>query len=83
MQVTLKLFASLGQYLPPGAVQNTVAVETAEGTTVRALLDHHNVPLAKCHLILVNGIYQPPARSADVVLNAGDILACWPPVAGG
>jgi sulfur carrier protein ThiS len=34
-------------------------------------------------LVLVNGVYIPPERWQTQVLNEGDVLAIWPPVAGG
>ena len=83
MQVTLKLYASLGVYLPGTAVKNEVKLEVADGTTIRQLLDAHNVPPAACHLVLVNGHFQAPAVRGAVQLKPGDALAVWPPVAGG
>jgi sulfur carrier protein ThiS len=83
MQVTLKLYASLGIYLPEGAQKNEARIDVAEGTTIRQLLDEHNVPPKACHLVLLNGHFQAPAVRQDVRLKAGDHLAVWPPVAGG
>lgn len=83
MQVTLKLYASLGVYLPGHAERNEAAVEVAEGTTIEALLDRYQVPRASCHLVLRNGIFQAPAARGQVRLVAGDAIAVWPPVAGG
>ena len=83
MQVTLKLYASLGVNLPDNAAKNQAAVEVSDGTTIRQLLDEHNVPPAACHLVLLNGVFQPPAVRSGVALKPGDALAVWPPVAGG
>lgn len=83
MLITLKLYASLGAYLPDGAVKNEAKIEVADGTTIRQLLDAHNVPPAACHLVLVNGHFQAPAVRGAVQLKPGDALAVWPPVAGG
>lgn len=83
MQVTLKLFASLGAFLPADAERNQAEVEIADGTTIRELLDRHHVPPQACHLVLLNGIFQPPASRGAVRLKAGDAVAVWPPVAGG
>jgi sulfur carrier protein ThiS len=83
MQVILKLYASLGAFLPAGAEGNVATVDVPEGTSVLDLLDRHNVPRQQCHLVLVNGIFQPPAARAGARLNAGDHVAAWPPVAGG
>jgi sulfur carrier protein ThiS len=83
MRVTLKLFASLGQYLPAHADRNEATIEVPEGTTIRELLDLHGVPREACHLVLLNGLFHPPARRAEVKLKQGDAVAVWPPVAGG
>lgn len=83
MKVTLKLYASLGVFLPAHAERNEAPVDVEEGTTVRALLDRYNVPPQSCHLVLLNGIFQAPAVRTSVQLKAGDALAVWPPVAGG
>lgn len=83
MQVTLKLYASLGPFLPPGAERNQAPVEVTEGTTVRELLDQHRVPPESCHLVLLNGVFQAPSVRGAVRLKPGDAVAVWPPVAGG
>ncbi|MFM9941871.1 MAG: MoaD/ThiS family protein [Hyphomicrobiaceae bacterium] len=83
MQVTLKLYASLGAYLPPHAERNEAPIEVGEGTSIKDLLDRYQVPGESCHLVLLNGIFQAPAVRAHVVLKPGDAVAVWPPVAGG
>lgn len=83
MQVTLKLYASLGIYLPDHAAKNEAKIEVPEGTTIKKILDDHQVPPVMCHLVLLNGHFQAPAVRANVQLKAGDAVAVWPPVAGG
>ncbi len=83
MKVTLKLYASLGTFLPDGAERNMADVEVADDTTIRALLDQYKVPPQSCHLVLLNGVFQPPGVRANVKLQPGDAVAVWPPVAGG
>lgn len=83
MNIRLKLYASLGQYLPAGAKQNEATVEVADGETITTLLERYNVPRDACHLVLLNGVFQAPASRGDKTLSDGDALAVWPPVAGG
>lgn len=83
IEVTLKLYASLGAFLPEGSTRNEARVRIAPGTTIDALLDAHNVPRESRHLVLLNGVFQPPAARPSVMLSERDALAVWPPVAGG
>lgn len=83
MQMTLKLYASLGRYLPEGARQNEASIDVPDGTTITEVLDRYHVPREACHLVLVNGVFQAPSTRATTALKDGDALAVWPPVAGG
>ena len=83
MNITLKLYASLATCLPAHAAKNEAEISVTSGATIQDVLDAYNVPFEKCHLILVNGVFSPPATAREVVLHEGDALAVWPPVAGG
>lgn len=83
MNITLKLYASLGAFLPPGAVRNAIDLDVADGATIGDVLARQHVPRETCHLMLVNGIFSPPASADGKKLVDGDTLAVWPPVAGG
>lgn len=83
MQVQLELYASLMRYLPPGAERHRIAVEVPEGFTVQALLDRYRIPREQSHLVLHNGVFLYPQQREQTVLEQGDVIAAWPPVAGG
>ena len=83
MKITLKLYASLGNFLPPKAERNQIEIEVSENSSVGEVLQNFNVPMESCHLILVNGIFTPPVTSSSKRLNSGDVVAVWPPIAGG
>lgn len=83
MKITLKLYASLGKHLPDHAVRGEADIEVTAGITLEGILKAHDVPLEHCHLVLVNGHYIAPSQRAEKVLEDGDALAVWPPVAGG
>jgi sulfur carrier protein ThiS len=83
IKITLKLYATLAEYLPANAVANVAEIEVPEGTSPHAVIDWQRVPRARAHLVLVNGVYVPPARRDEPLLQPGDALAIWPPVAGG
>lgn len=83
MKITLKLYANLSRYLPPGARDNAIELDVPEDTTVARLLERFSIPRAEAHLVLVNGIYRNSTTDADSPVAAGDTVAMWPPVAGG
>lgn len=83
MNITLKLYATLTPYLPSGAQRNQAQIEVADGASVHDVLTARRVPMETCHLILVNGLFTPPRSAMDKQLCEGDVLAVWPPVAGG
>jgi len=83
MKITLKLFASLAEYLPAGAVRNAVQVDVPCNASLNQIIDRHRVPRDLAHLVLVNGHFAGQENRDRTVLNEGDTLAIWPPVAGG
>ena len=88
MEITLKLFASLTDHLPherDGRARNgnALAIDVPDCTTVQSVIDEFRLPAASAHLVLVNGVFVPRAARATHALRSGDVLAIWPPVAGG
>ena len=83
MNIRVKLYASLGQYLPSSAERNEIEYEVTTGARVTEVLDTFMVPQEMCHLVLVNGNYLAPSERDQYTLNDNDHLAVWPPVAGG
>lgn len=83
MRITFKLFATLGDYLPPGARFNQIELDLTQGATVAEVIDTHALPPKLVHLVLINGHFVPPTERATRALVDGDVLAIWPPIAGG
>jgi sulfur carrier protein ThiS len=84
MRVTLKLYATLTDYLPAAArAGNLVQVDVGDEATIASLLAPYNIPPRLVHLVLVNGVYVPPDERAARAFRDGDVLAVWPPIAGG
>jgi len=83
MRFTVKLYASLSRWLPAGARNNAVELEGAQSASPAAVLAGLGVPREHCHLVLVNGTYLAPAERDDHALVEADVLAAWPPIAGG
>ncbi len=84
MNITLKLFASLTDYLPPESkYTNIVALDIAPEVTIGQLVEQYRLPAKQVHLVLVNGSYIAPEHRASKTLVEGDVLAIWPRIAGG
>ncbi|MFK7852540.1 MAG: MoaD/ThiS family protein [Granulosicoccus sp.] len=84
MKITFKLFATLQDLLPAGAVKNAVDIEVADDVSLNEIIDRFKVPRELAHLVLVNGVfYCETDRDDRTVLKENDVLAIWPPVAGG
>jgi sulfur-carrier protein len=84
MKITLKLFASLTDYLPADARRsNIVELDVSEGASILQIIEPFGLPMKLVHLVLVNGHYINPEDRATRTLAEGDVLAIWPPIAGG
>ena len=85
MKITFKLFASLTDYLPVARERgsNAVEIDVPEGASIGEVVAPFQLPLKMVHLVLVNGVYVAPAERVTRRLAEGDVLAIWPPIAGG
>jgi len=84
MKASLKLFASLSKYLPAEAQRTScLELDLPPGTTVHQVIVGHGIPPELCSLVLLNGLFIPPGERASRHISEGDVLALWPPVAGG
>lgn len=73
--ITLKLFATLGKFMPEGA--DNYQVET--GTSVRELIAGLKIPEEKAKLIFIDGV----RGELDSILQGGERIGIFPPVGGG
>ncbi|MBS0510828.1 MAG: MoaD/ThiS family protein [Proteobacteria bacterium] len=83
MKIAFKLFASLSDYLPAGSRDNRIELDVDEGVSVAEMIRRYQVPERSAHLVLVNGLFVPPAERSRRRLQEGDEVAVWPPIAGG
>jgi len=84
MSITFKLYATLQDLLPSNAVKNAALIDVATDVSLNELIDRYRVPRELAHLVLVNGIFPCDAdRDQHNVLKPDDVVAIWPPVAGG
>ena len=83
MKITFKLYATLSDFLPPGQRHNAIEIEIDPAATIADLVERFRLPPGLVHLVLVNGVYVAPDQRMERTLAPGDVLAIWPPVAGG
>lgn len=76
--ITLKLFGGFRRHLPSGIEGHACEIEVPWGATPGHVLAHFDVPTEGA-VILVNGL----TSGLDRPLEAGDVLAAFPSLAGG
>jgi sulfur-carrier protein len=79
MKIEIALYATLSQYLPPGAQNRKAVIEVTDGATVRDVMTQLGIPSDLPNILLVNG---RQARE-DTALTDGQSLSIFPPLAGG
>lgn len=77
MKVELHLYATLRKFYPPQG--GPLSMDLKDGSRVSYLLEHLGIPSDTPRVVLVNG---RPAET-DAVLQEGDRVVLFPPVAGG
>jgi sulfur carrier protein ThiS len=84
MKITLKLFASLAVYLPADMrSRHRIDLEMDADATVLDVIQRQGIPPSQCAIVLVDGVWVALGERATRVLSQGEVLAIWPPVAGG
>lgn len=84
MKVDVRLFASLRDRFPPEA-RGRGTLELDPGASLQDLIDRLEVPSALAQMVLVDGRQAPRARTARaaIVLEEGQTVSIFPPLAGG
>jgi sulfur carrier protein ThiS len=84
MKITFKLFATLTDYLPAQSRRsNLMELEVPGDASISQIIEPFGLPPKLVHLVLVNGTFVQPADRLSRTLKEGDVLAIWPPIAGG
>jgi len=84
MRITLKLFASLAAHLPAEArASHALELDVSAGTTVLDVIRRQGIPEVLCAIVLIDGRWVARPDRATRALAEGQVLAIWPPIAGG
>ena len=58
-------------------------LDVAPDASILSIIDSFALPEKLVHLVLVNGHYVAPEARGTRQLVENDVLAIWPPIAGG
>lgn len=83
MKIYYELYATLMTYLPPGKSRHRRELNVDADTVPYQVIDQLKIPRKQAHLVILNGVFVPPDERAHKTFQEGDVLAIWPPVAGG
>ncbi|MBI2202271.1 MAG: MoaD/ThiS family protein [Candidatus Rokubacteria bacterium] len=79
MKVEVQLFATLAPYQPPSGEDGRALLDVPPGTTVTQALRALGIPDEMPRIVLVNG----HDALDDRLLQPDDVVAAFPPLAGG
>jgi molybdopterin synthase sulfur carrier subunit len=79
MEIEIKLFATLRDYLPEGSSRFSCKMKIDGHTRIEDVMSVLKIPEEMPKIILVNGIH----GKKEQILKDGDVLSVFPPVAGG
>jgi sulfur carrier protein ThiS len=83
MQVTVKLFGTLRQYLPAGSGFNSCELTTAERPMLNQLLQMLPIPDHKAYLVILNDEKINKQEYASTQIEETDEVVLLPPIKGG
>lgn len=78
MKIEFRLYASLSVYMPETDRTDSI-IDINKGTSIQKLLEQYNVPAESVKIIFLNGVH----AEGDEILNEGDRVGVFPPIAGG
>lgn len=79
IKIEVTLFATLRRYHPEKQGKKSFTFTVSAGTTVAQLLDHLGIPAEEVKMTFVNNL----RKTKEYVLQDGDNVGIFPPIAGG
>ena len=83
MQVTVKLFGALRQYLPAGSGFNSCELTTAANPMLDDVLGMLAIPERKAYLVIVNDVKLSREDYVSTQVHENDEIVLLPPIKGG
>lgn len=83
MQVSVKLFGALRQFLPAGSDFNACTLTVDEGARLPDVLEQLPIPDDKRYLVLLNDFKLDKDQYAETEISASDEIVLLPPIKGG
>lgn len=83
MQISVKLFGALRQFLPPGSQFNSCQLTVGEDASINDVLLKLPIPDDKPFLVLFNDTKIDREQYADISVSASDAIVLLPPIKGG
>ena len=78
-KVEINLYATLRKHRSEEAPGKPLLVEVSDGTTLTGLLEQLGIPEEEIQVVFVNNMQ----RHLSYILQPGDKLGIFPPIAGG
>ena len=83
MQVTVKLFGALRQFLPSGSGFNSCRLTTTANSMLEDVLGMLTIPEHKAYLVIVNDEKINREDYASIQVRENDEIVLLPPIKGG
>jgi sulfur carrier protein ThiS len=84
VRMTLKLYASLTRFLPDAfRKSHAMPMVVDASATIESIIAPLGMPPGLVKLVVLNGVFVPPSQRPMTRFTDGDVLAIWPPIAGG
>jgi molybdopterin converting factor small subunit len=84
VRIEIRMFMTFKKYLPTGSSEGKAILSVKDGAMVADLLDILDIPPDKPKLVIINGISRGISDAVNTeTLNEGDVVAIFPPAAGG
>ncbi|NNE63394.1 MAG: MoaD/ThiS family protein [Gammaproteobacteria bacterium] len=83
MQVSVKLFGALRQFLPAGSEFNACRLNIDDGARLTDVLQQLPIPDDKPYLVLLNDCKLDKNLYAETEISASDEIVLLPPIKGG